>query len=292
MFCYQRSTLSHFSWKPWRHDKLSVSLSLRGENSSVVKGMANKAELWYFYCFYHGQTVKKTVEWPVIGDDLTLMWRPGNAEEIISNIVAGLGKCCNGFLSKRRDAICAYAKIILLIYKQVLSTMAVGVALAQPPQLRGVLCQGIRNNPGRILKTWWRHQMEPFSALLALCDGNSPVTGEFPSQRPVTRSFDVFFDLRMNKRLSKQSRGWWFEAPSRPLWRHCNEISRYHALPQLYKLPCLMMTSSRPKDVTQNQLWCCDLTTTMQAMGSISSPPHHLIWITIIWWIGYLRIFK
>ena len=53
--------------------------------------------------------------------------------------------------------------------------------------------------------------MEPFSALLALCAGNSPVTGEFPSQRPVTRSFDVFFDLRQNKRLSKQSRRRWYE---------------------------------------------------------------------------------
>ena len=38
--------------------------------------------------------------------------------------------------------------------------------------------------------------MEAFSALLALCVGNSPVTGEFPAQRPVTRSFDFFFDLR------------------------------------------------------------------------------------------------
>ena len=47
--------------------------------------------------------------------------------------------------------------------------------------------------------------METFSALLALCAGNLPVTGEFPSQRPVTRGFDVFFDLRQNKRLSKQS---------------------------------------------------------------------------------------
>ena len=70
---------------------------------------------------------------------------------------------------------------------------------------------------------WWRHQMETFSALLALCAGNSPVTGEFPTQRPVTRSFDVFFDLRVNKRLNKQSRGWWFETPSRSLWRHCND---------------------------------------------------------------------
>ena len=69
---------------------------------------------------------------------------------------------------------------------------------------------------------WWRHQMETFSALLALCAGNSPVTGEFPAQRPVTRSFDVFFDLRPNKRLSKQSWGWWFETPFGSLWRHCN----------------------------------------------------------------------
>ena len=44
--------------------------------------------------------------------------------------------------------------------------------------------------------TWWRHQMETFSALLALCAGNSPVTGEFSSQRPVTPMFGVLFDLR------------------------------------------------------------------------------------------------
>ena len=50
-----------------------------------------------------------------------------------------------------------------------------------------------------------RHQMETFSALLAICEGDSPVTGEFPTQRPVTLSFDVFFDLRLNKRLSKQT---------------------------------------------------------------------------------------
>ena len=69
---------------------------------------------------------------------------------------------------------------------------------------------------------WWCHQMETFSALLAIYAGNSVVTGEFPAQRPVTRSIDVFFDLRLNKRLSKQSWGWWFKMPSRPLWRHCN----------------------------------------------------------------------
>ena len=72
--------------------------------------------------------------------------------------------------------------------------------------------------------SWWRPQIETFSALLALCAGNAPVTGEFPSQRPVTRGFDIFLDLRLNKRLSKQSRRRWFEKPSRSLWRYCNVV--------------------------------------------------------------------
>ena len=46
--------------------------------------------------------------------------------------------------------------------------------------------------------------METFSSLLAIWAGNSPVASEFPAQRPVTWSFDVFFDLHLNKRLSKQ----------------------------------------------------------------------------------------
>ena len=48
-----------------------------------------------------------------------------------------------------------------------------------------------------------------------------------PTQRPVSRSFDVFVDLRQNKRLSKQSWGWWFETLSCPLWRHCNVFWSY-----------------------------------------------------------------
>ena len=70
---------------------------------------------------------------------------------------------------------------------------------------------------------WWRHPMETFSALLALCEGNPPVTGGFHSQMLVTQNFDVFFDLRLNKRLSKQSGRRWFEMPSRSLWTHKNE---------------------------------------------------------------------
>ena len=71
-------------------------------------------------------------------------------------------------------------------------------------------------------QAWWRHQMEIFTALLAICAG-----------RPVTRSFDIFFDLRLNKQLSKQSWGWWFEMLSRPLWRHRNGTLSRH--PRLYQ---------------------------------------------------------
>ena len=74
------------------------------------------------------------------------------------------------------------------------------------------------------LISWRRHQMETFSTLLYLSMRNSPVTGEFPSQRPVTRSFDVLFDLRLNKCLSKHLWGWWLETPSCSLWCHCNVI--------------------------------------------------------------------
>ena len=94
------------------------------------------------------------------------------------------------------------------------------------------LDNALDHTPGfcRMMSTaniWWRHQMETFSALLAICAGNSPVTGAFPAQRPVTRSFDAFFDLRLNIRLSKQSWGWWFETLSCPLCRHCNETMWY-----------------------------------------------------------------
>ena len=81
-------------------------------------------------------------------------------------------------------------------------------------------------------KTWWRHQMETISALLAICAGNSPVTGEFPTQRPVTQSFDVFFYMCLKKRLSKQSWGWWFKTPSHPLWRQCNEDIEINVFPK------------------------------------------------------------
>ena len=120
---------------------------------------------------------------------------------------------------------------------------------------------------------WWRHQMEKFSALLAICAGNSPVAGEFPSQRPVRRSFDVFYDLRLNTILRKQSWGWWFETLSRPLWRQCNGFETWshqsessslwrHQIGTFSALLALCegnppVTTGFPSHRTSNQdLWC------------------------------------
>ena len=78
-----------------------------------------------------------------------------------------------------------------------------------------------------------------FRVTVPLC-GEFTGPGEFPTQRPVTRSFDVFFDLRLNKQLSKQPWGWWFETPSWSLWRQRNERSRvlWYFLCYLNKATC------------------------------------------------------
>ena len=68
---------------------------------------------------------------------------------------------------------------------------------------------------------WWRHQMEIFSALLAMrAIHRSPVNSPHKGQWREALIFSL--DLRLNKRLSKQPRGWRFEMPLRPLSRHCN----------------------------------------------------------------------
>ena len=123
------------------------------------------------------------------------------------------------------------------------------------------------------LFSWWRHQMEmeAFSALLALWAGYSPVTGEFPSQRPVTRSFDVFFDLCLNKRLSKQSWVWWFETPSRsgcsstlvqqPLKRYCLpswivSVDQWKNIGNLWKLKYMKDTFLSSAGFMLIPIWC------------------------------------
>ena len=74
----------------------------------------------------------------------------------------------------------------------------------------------------QISQPWRRYRMETLSSLLALCAGKSPAIGKFASQRPVTWSFGVFFDLRLNQWLSKQLRCRWLETSSRSLWGYFN----------------------------------------------------------------------
>ena len=79
---------------------------------------------------------------------------------------------------------------------------------------------------------WYKFMMTPSNGNIFLVTGH--LCGPFTGHRWIPRTtasdvlgFDVFFDLRMNKRLSKQSRGWWFETLLGSLWRHCNVIKKH-----------------------------------------------------------------
>ena len=76
----------------------------------------------------------------------------------------------------------------------------------------------------------WCWKLRGWILIMTSSNGNifrvtDPLCGEFTGlqQRPVTRSFDVFFDLRLDGRLSKHSWGWWLETPSCPLWSQSND---------------------------------------------------------------------
>ena len=91
--------------------------------------------------------------------------------------------------------------------------------------------------------------METISALLDIFAGNSPA----PAQRPVTRSFDVFFDMRLNKRLIKQWWGWWFETLSPPLWRLYNTIWQWgRDIPGIAAVDATVLTPCQCRLMTEN----------------------------------------
>ena len=84
-----------------------------------------------------------------------------------------------------------------------------------------------------------------------------------PAQRPVTRSFDVFFDLRLNKRLSKQSWRCWFETLSRPLWRHCNGSA------QMPSVCGMIIFAVHPKRYEHGSPLLCYIVVSYMSPGSI-----------------------
>ena len=110
---------------------------------------------------------------------------------------------------------------------------------------------------------------------------NSPVTGEFPAQKSVTRSFDVFSDLRLNERLSKQYWGWWFETLSHPLWRHSNagplllrEMSQTSI--EIISRPCLTSSSPFNSSWTSGAIWRHKAGTTLaQVIACCLMAPSH-----------------
>ena len=104
--------------------------------------------------------------------------------------------------------------------------------------------------------SWWRHQMDTFPRYW-------PFVREFTGhrwllpQRPGTRSFGVFFDLRLNKQLSKQSWGWWFETPSGSLWRHYNVLeSAFSYRPHhICTATCLRLACDQETAVTNQETY-------------------------------------
>ena len=110
-------------------------------------------------------------------------------------------------------------------------------ALTPPPPfaLGDAANQATENLLTTVTCTWWSHQMEIFSALLALCVGNSLVTEEFPSHRRVTRSFDIFFDLRRNELINA-----WVKN------REAGDLRRHHAHNDVI-LMCIGHYTSKPE---------------------------------------------
>ena len=98
----------------------------------------------------------------------------------------------------------------------------------------------------------WKDQS---SALLALCVGNLPVTGEVPARKTVTLSFGISFDLRPNKRWRKQLWGWWFETQSQSSWRHRNDVGEWCRL----DIPCFVTTLMRCVKRAYSPYWCTRL---------------------------------
>ena len=167
--------------------------------------------------FLPEKSVRITVQLPVICDAWTLIWRHYN-DFVLSIFVSHcyvIKMATLILLPWWRICIMKSTSFHLLTQRSQYSNIE-SIMGAVPIIIDDGMISTINPAP------WWRHQIETFSALLAIYAGNSPVTGEFPAQRPVTRSFDVFFDLCLNKRLSKHSWDWLFGTPSHPLWRHCN----------------------------------------------------------------------
>ena len=120
---------------------------------------------------------------------------------------------------------------------------AIGRATDRYRVIKGAKGTLIAQISGELLHIpWWRHQMETFSALLALCVGNSSVTVNSPHRGQWREA--LMFSLTCalnNERLNKQSWGWWFESTLHSLWRHCH--AKISIADEDFKNQCLIAES-------------------------------------------------
>ena len=137
----------------------------------------------------------------------------------------GHGKCKYDFILPQIDSACKkdywpkHITIMTQVRYWISATLKIAILLVVNSNVNTL-------HPRNYVDGWiihfdvikWKH----FRRYRFFCAGNSPVTGEFPVQRPVTRSFGVVFDLRLKRQLSKQWGRWRFGMPLRSLWRNCN----------------------------------------------------------------------
>ena len=122
------------------------------------------------------------------------------------------------------------------------------------------------------------------STLLAFWEGNPPVTGGFPLQRPVTWSFDVFFDLCLNKRLNKQLARRWFETPLRPILRHCNGDNSTNGMEimalRCTSVPVIVLLTMKPivKQHFRSRHTMNNIIRTMEACARVMAITTQIIW--------------
>ena len=138
---------------------------------------------------------------------------------LLTNICIGFGEYCGWTLGKTQKNISAlfhmHVGLLKCMNHRLWNLTGSSLISHRPLEcLSNRLCE----QPSRTHESPRAESV--FISLLALCVGSPPVTGGFPSQMSVTRSFGILFDLRLNKWLSKWSRCRWFETPWRPLWRH------------------------------------------------------------------------
>ena len=155
----------------------------------VIKGQRRAP--FMFLCYKSEETVEQTFDWPVVQDTMTVIWRRRNVHKIYVMSLFVKTPCTNATV--RNLLLC---RINLSANEFIIGFNEMLRPFRHPANVQFNDDASLDRLHWMIFRSQWRHEMESFSALLTLCAGNSPVAGEFPAQRPVTRSFHIFFDLR------------------------------------------------------------------------------------------------